>query len=75
MAMLTVSFRIIKSSMTISDVHFKNIKGTTSGKYDPLVGTIVCSSPNVSWILPLEGKWDISNSIRSAPIYTPLISR
>ncbi|KAJ5895894.1 exopolygalacturonase X [Penicillium subrubescens] len=35
------------SSMTISDVHFKNIKGTTSGKYDPLVGTIVCSSPNV----------------------------
>ncbi|KAF3400115.1 putative exopolygalacturonase X [Penicillium rolfsii] len=35
------------TTMTISDVHFKNIKGTTSGKYDPLVGTIVCSSPEV----------------------------
>jgi galacturan 1,4-alpha-galacturonidase len=35
------------SSMTISDVYFKNIKGTTSGKYDPDVGTIVCSSPSV----------------------------
>ncbi|OOQ82051.1 putative exopolygalacturonase X [Penicillium brasilianum] len=35
------------SSMTISDVYFTNIKGTTSGKYDPKVGTIVCSSPTV----------------------------
>ncbi|KAF7715377.1 Galacturan 1,4-alpha-galacturonidase [Penicillium ucsense] len=35
------------SSMTISDIHFKNIKGTTSGKRDPIVGTIVCSSPDV----------------------------
>ncbi|EPS28520.1 putative rhamnogalacturonase [Penicillium oxalicum 114-2] len=35
------------SSMTISDVYFKNIKGTTSGKRDPVVGTIVCSSPDV----------------------------
>ena len=32
------------SSLTIEDVLFKNIKGTTSGEYDPLVGTIVCSS-------------------------------
>ncbi|OQD75603.1 hypothetical protein PENDEC_c006G03230 [Penicillium decumbens] len=35
------------SSLTISDVLFTNIKGTTSGEYDPLVGTIVCSSPDV----------------------------
>jgi galacturan 1,4-alpha-galacturonidase len=65
-------FPIIQSSMTISDVHFKNIKGTTSGKYDPLVGTIVCSSPNVSCILFLDGSCDISNSTRFARIFTPL---
>ncbi|KAJ5557071.1 hypothetical protein N7494_000986 [Penicillium frequentans] len=35
------------SSLTISDVYFNNIHGTTSGKYDPDVGTIVCSSPSV----------------------------
>ncbi|GIK06279.1 hypothetical protein Aspvir_001926 [Aspergillus viridinutans] len=35
------------SSLTISDVHFKNFRGTTSGRYNPNVGTIVCSSPNV----------------------------
>lgn len=39
----------IQSNLTISDVHFTNFKGTTSGKYDPDVGTIVCSSPDVSW--------------------------
>lgn len=39
----------IQSSLTISDVHFTNFKGTTSGKYDPDVGTIVCSSPDVCW--------------------------
>ncbi|KAJ5887750.1 exopolygalacturonase X [Penicillium taxi] len=38
-------FREIKSNLTISDVHFKNIKGVTSGKKSN-VGTIVCSSPN-----------------------------
>ncbi|KAJ5092482.1 hypothetical protein NUU61_007352 [Penicillium alfredii] len=36
------------SNLTISDIHFKNIKGVTSGKYDPKVGRIVCSSPKVS---------------------------
>lgn len=36
------------SNLTISDIHFKNFRGTTSGKRDPNVGTIVCSSPNVS---------------------------
>ncbi|KAI9933913.1 hypothetical protein MW887_004985 [Aspergillus wentii] len=31
------------SNLTISDIHFKNFQGTTSGKHDPNVGTIVCS--------------------------------
>jgi len=31
--------------MTIMDVYFKNMWGTTSKKYDPKVGTLVCSSP------------------------------
>ncbi|KAF9887955.1 hypothetical protein FE257_009477 [Aspergillus nanangensis] len=35
------------SNLTISDVHIKNMWGTTSGKRDPNVGTIVCSSPDV----------------------------
>ncbi|KAH8908026.1 polygalacturonase [Coniochaeta sp. PMI_546] len=34
------------SNMTISDVVFKNMWGTTSKKYDPKVGTLVCSSPD-----------------------------
>ncbi|PYI03445.1 Exopolygalacturonase precursor [Aspergillus sclerotiicarbonarius CBS 121057] len=34
------------SNLTISDVLFKNFRGTTSGEYDPYVGTIVCSSPD-----------------------------
>ncbi|GKZ94649.1 hypothetical protein AnigIFM59636_008030 [Aspergillus niger] len=34
------------SSLTISDVHIKNFRGTTSGSEDPYVGTIVCSSPD-----------------------------
>lgn len=42
-----------QSSLTISDVHFKNIKGVTSGKYDPVVGTIVCSSPDVCGVTPV----------------------
>ncbi|KAK5092012.1 hypothetical protein LTR70_006103 [Exophiala xenobiotica] len=32
------------SSLRIEDITFKNIHGTTSGEYAPLVGTIVCSS-------------------------------
>ncbi|KAJ5640728.1 hypothetical protein N7528_000353 [Penicillium herquei] len=35
------------SSLTIADVYFKNIHGTSSGAYNPDVGTIVCSSPDV----------------------------
>ncbi|KAK2780468.1 exopolygalacturonase [Colletotrichum kahawae] len=32
------------SNMTISDIYFKNMDGTASSKYDPRVGTLVCSS-------------------------------
>lgn len=35
------------SNMTISDIYFIDIWGTTSSKYDPKVGTLVCSSPKV----------------------------
>ncbi|KAJ4351863.1 Exopolygalacturonase [Didymosphaeria variabile] len=35
------------SNLTISDVTIKNFQGTTSKKYDPLVGYLVCSSPSV----------------------------
>ncbi|PWY90437.1 Exopolygalacturonase precursor [Aspergillus sclerotioniger CBS 115572] len=34
------------SNLTISDILFKNFRGTTSKKYEPYVGTIVCSSPD-----------------------------
>lgn len=37
-----------QSNLTISDVHISNMRGTTSGRRDPNVGTIVCSSPDVS---------------------------
>ena len=35
------------SSLTISDVHFNNFVGRTSKHYQPLVGNLVCSSPDV----------------------------
>ena len=35
------------SNLTISDVSITGISGTTSKKYQPLVGTLVCSSPDV----------------------------
>lgn len=35
------------SNLTISDVSIRNFKGTTSKKYDPLIGYLVCSSPKV----------------------------
>ncbi|PYH46040.1 putative extracellular exo-polygalacturonase [Aspergillus saccharolyticus JOP 1030-1] len=35
------------SSLTISDIWFKNFRGKTSGAENPYVGTIVCSSPDV----------------------------
>jgi galacturan 1,4-alpha-galacturonidase len=43
-------FKFMQSNLVIEDVYFKNFKGITSGKYDPIVGTIVCSSPDVSTI-------------------------
>lgn len=62
----------LQSNLTISDVHFKNFRGTTSGKRDPDVGTIVCSSPNVSAPLCSESIW--SNDFRFAPTSTPRTS-
>ncbi|MCJ1240776.1 Exopolygalacturonase [Varicellaria rhodocarpa] len=38
---------LIVSTLTITDVVFKNFHGTTDGSYSPLVGNLVCSSPNV----------------------------
>lgn len=35
------------SKMNITDVLFKNFWGTTSKKYDPIVGSLICSSPQV----------------------------
>ncbi|KAI8932261.1 Exopolygalacturonase [Plenodomus lindquistii] len=35
------------SKLTISDIFIKNFKGTTSKKYNPLIGYLVCSSPTV----------------------------
>lgn len=35
------------SSLTINDIVFENFGSTASGHYDPLVGNIVCSSPDV----------------------------
>lgn len=46
-----------QSNLTISDIHFNDFKGTTSGRRDPYVGTIVCSSPDVSLLflhIPFE---------------------
>jgi hypothetical protein len=37
-----------QSELAIEDIVFKNFNGVTSGKRDPDVGMIVCSSPNVS---------------------------
>jgi galacturan 1,4-alpha-galacturonidase len=39
--------RQFPSNLTISDVTIKNFRGTTSKKYAPLVGYLVCSSPAV----------------------------
>ncbi|KAI1734831.1 polygalacturonase [Xylaria scruposa] len=59
------------SNMTISDIYFIDMWGTTSSKYDPKVGTLVCSSPeqcynfyakNVSITSPKgKSQWVCSN--------------
>lgn len=38
----------LQSSMVISDIVLKNMWGTTSKRYDPKVGTLVCSDASVS---------------------------
>lgn len=35
------------SNLTISDIEIKHFSGTTSKKYQPLIGYLVCSSPKV----------------------------
>jgi galacturan 1,4-alpha-galacturonidase len=42
------------SNLTISDITIRNFKGTTSKKYDPLVGYLQCSSPTVCGNINLE---------------------
>ncbi|KAF2124425.1 glycoside hydrolase family 28 protein [Dothidotthia symphoricarpi CBS 119687] len=42
------------SKLTISDITMKNFKGTTSTKYDPLIGYLVCSSPSVCYDITVE---------------------
>ena len=37
-----------KATLEISDITFKDFTGTTSSKYDPEVGRLICSSPEVS---------------------------
>ena len=37
-----------QSKLVMEDIYFRNFKGVTSGKGEPYVGKIVCSSPDVS---------------------------
>lgn len=36
--------------MIMEDILFKNFDGTSSAHYDPIVGTLVCSSAEVSYL-------------------------
>lgn len=42
------------SKLTISDITIKNFSGTTSKKYQPLIGYLVCSSPTVCKDITIE---------------------
>jgi galacturan 1,4-alpha-galacturonidase len=42
------------SKLTISDVTIKHFSGTTSKKYQPLIGYLVCSSPSVCSDITIE---------------------
>ncbi|KAH7092516.1 pectin lyase fold/virulence factor [Paraphoma chrysanthemicola] len=42
------------SKLTISDVTIKHFSGTTSKKYQPLIGYLVCSSPKVCSDITIE---------------------
>ena len=43
------------SNLTISNILMEGITGTTSTKYDPLGGTVVCSSENVCNNITVKG--------------------
>ncbi|KAK4237195.1 pectin lyase-like protein [Achaetomium macrosporum] len=43
------------SSLVIENVVIQNFKGTTSTKYDPLVGYLVCSSPTTCHNITVQG--------------------
>lgn len=42
------------SSLTIEDVKISGMKGTTSSKYEPVSGYVVCSSPDVCSDIEVE---------------------
>lgn len=43
------------SSLTISNVTMSNVHGTTSAKFDPITGYVVCSSETACSDIKLEG--------------------
>ena len=45
---------LLQSQLTVSDITFKNIWGTTNNRFNPLVGHIVCSSPHTCWDVVAE---------------------
>lgn len=40
--------------MILEDVLFKDFEGTTSKKFDPKVGEMICSAPGVSFMLTCD---------------------
>jgi galacturan 1,4-alpha-galacturonidase len=42
--------------MTITNIHFDNFWGIASKQNDPKVGTLICSSPEVSYFKPRPKK-------------------
>ncbi len=47
--MLEANMPPLKSKMIIQDIVLKNFDGTSSAHYDPIVGTLVCSSAEVGF--------------------------
>ncbi|KAF2090013.1 glycoside hydrolase family 28 protein [Saccharata proteae CBS 121410] len=43
------------SNLTISNILIENFSGVTSDKYDPLVGSLICSSPSVCSNITVKG--------------------
>jgi galacturan 1,4-alpha-galacturonidase len=50
------------SNLTISDITIRNFKGTTSKKYDPIVGYLVCSSEETCSTIKVENIGVVSPS-------------